>query len=59
MRNPAHAMPALRRHLTQLLGDMNHAPESRQREGMPRMQPALALRQHELCRFQTATLSRH
>ena len=33
-RNPAYAMPALRRHLTQLLGDMNHAPESRQREGV-------------------------
>ena len=33
-RNPAYAMPALRRHLMQLLGDMNQAPETRQREGM-------------------------
>ena len=32
-RNPAYAMPALRRHLMQLLADMNQAPESRQREG--------------------------
>ena len=33
-RNPAYAMPALRRHLMQLLADMNQAPESRQREGV-------------------------
>ena len=36
-RNPAYAMPALRRHLMQLLADMNQAPESRQREGETRL----------------------
>ena len=30
--NPAYAAPALRRHLLQLLSDMEHAPDSRQRE---------------------------
>ena len=32
--NPAYVMPALRRHLMQLLSDMDHSPDSRQREGM-------------------------
>ncbi len=32
-RNPAYVMPALRRHLMQLLNDMDHSPDSRQREG--------------------------
>jgi FKBP12-rapamycin complex-associated protein len=32
-RNPAHANPALRRHLQQLLADMEHSPDSRAREG--------------------------
>jgi len=31
--NPAHVLPALRRHLMQLLNDMDHSPDSRQREG--------------------------
>lgn len=31
--NPAYVMPALRRHLMQLLSDMDHSPDSRQREG--------------------------
>lgn len=31
--NPAYAGPALRRHLLQLLSDMDHSPDSRQREG--------------------------
>eukprot|EP00887_Chlorella_sp_A99_P006163 scaffold3.g6163.t1 len=30
--NPAYVMPALRRHLMQLLSDMDHSPDSRQRE---------------------------
>ena len=33
--NPAYVMPALRRHLMQLLSDMDHSPDSRQREGAP------------------------
>ena len=32
-RNPAYVMPALRRHLMQLLSDMDHLPDSRHREG--------------------------
>ena len=31
--NPAYVMPALRRHLMQLLSDMDHSPDSRQQEG--------------------------
>ncbi|DBA66640.1 TPA: hypothetical protein ACH3X2_002209 [Trebouxia sp. C0005] len=31
-RNPAYVMPALRRHLMQLLSDMDHLPDSRHRE---------------------------
>ena len=31
--NPAYVMPALRRHLMQLLSDMNHSPDTTQREG--------------------------
>ena len=31
--NPAYVGPALRRHLLQLLSDMEHSPDSRQREG--------------------------
>lgn len=31
--NPAYVLPALRRHLMQLLSDMDHSPDSRQREG--------------------------
>lgn len=38
-RNPAYVMPALRRHLMQLLSDMDHLPDSRHREGVF-MQPA-------------------
>lgn len=34
--NPAYVMPQLRRHLMQLLNDMDHSPDSRQREGEPR-----------------------
>ena len=34
--NPAYVMPALRRHLMQLLSDMDHSPDSRQREGEQR-----------------------
>lgn len=34
-RNPAYVMPALRRHLIQLLSDMDHLPDSRHREGIP------------------------
>ena len=34
-RNPAYVMPALRRHLMQLLSDMDHLPDSRHREGEP------------------------
>lgn len=33
--NPAYVMPQLRRHLMQLLNDMDHSPDSRQREGVP------------------------
>lgn len=32
-RNPAYVMPALRRHLMQLLSDLDHLPDSGQREG--------------------------
>lgn len=32
-RNPAYVMPALRRHLMQLLSDMDHLPDSKHREG--------------------------
>jgi hypothetical protein len=32
-RNPAHINPAMRRHLLQLLTDMEHSPDSRLREG--------------------------
>ncbi len=32
-RNPAYIMPALRRHLMQLLSDMDHLPDSRHHEG--------------------------
>ncbi len=32
-RNPAYVNPALRRHLLQLLTDMEHSPDSRLREG--------------------------
>lgn len=32
-RNPAYVMPALRRHLMQLLSDMDQMPDSRHREG--------------------------
>ena len=31
--NPAYVMPALRRHLMQLLNDMDCSPDLRQREG--------------------------
>ncbi len=31
--NPAVVLPALRRHLMQLLADLDHSPDSRQREG--------------------------
>jgi hypothetical protein len=31
--NPAVVLPALRRHLMQLLADLEHSPDSRQREG--------------------------
>ena len=32
--NPAYVLPALRKHLMQLLSDMDHSPDSRQREGV-------------------------
>lgn len=32
--NPAVVLPALRRHLMQLLADLEHSPDSRQREGV-------------------------
>lgn len=32
-RNPAYVMPALRRHLMQLLSDLENLPDSGQREG--------------------------
>ncbi len=32
--NPAYVMPALRRHLMQLLTDMDHSPDARQKEGV-------------------------
>lgn len=38
--NPAVVMPALRRHLMQLLADLDHSPDSRQREGAPLRRPA-------------------
>ena len=31
--NPAYIMPAARKHLMQLLNDMEHSPDSKQREG--------------------------
>ena len=31
--NPAVVLPAMRRHLMQLLADLEHSPDSRQREG--------------------------
>ena len=40
--NPAYVMPALRRHLMQLLSDMDHSPDSRQREGEAVGAPASA-----------------
>ena len=33
VKNPAYVMPQLRRHLMQLLNDMDHSPDSLQREG--------------------------
>ena len=33
--NPAVVLPTLRRHLMQLLADLEHSPDSRQREGGP------------------------
>ena len=33
VKNPAYVMPQLRRHLVQLLNDMDHSPDSLQREG--------------------------
>ena len=33
--NPAYIMPALRKHLMQLLSDMELSPDSKQREGEP------------------------
>lgn len=35
--NPAYVRPALRRHLLQLLNDMDHSPDSRQREESARL----------------------
>ena len=43
--NPAYVMPALRRHLMQLLSDMDHSPDSSQREGEPGPGPNSALAQ--------------
>ena len=40
--NPAYVLPALRRHLMQLLNDMDHSPDSRQREGAPRPMVAVS-----------------
>lgn len=40
--NPAYVMPALRRHLMQLLSDMDHSPDSRQREGGVRVTGGMA-----------------
>ena len=34
VKNPAYVMPQLRRHLMQLLNDMDHSPDSLQREGV-------------------------
>ena len=31
--NPAYILPAARKHLMQLLNDMGHSPDSKQREG--------------------------
>lgn len=40
--NPAYVGPALRRHLLQLLGDMDNSPDSKQREGGDRTASALS-----------------
>lgn len=32
--NPGYILPAARKHLIQLLNDMEHSPDSRQRQGM-------------------------
>ncbi len=37
VKNPAYVMPQLRRHLMQLLNDMDHSPDSLQREGGHRL----------------------
>lgn len=37
--NPAVVLPALRTHLVQLLADLEHSPDSRQREGVAPCQP--------------------
>ena len=42
--NPAYVMPAMRRHLMQLLSDMDHSPDWRQREGERCASAALAAR---------------
>ena len=33
--NPGYILPAARKHLIQLLNDMEHSPDSRQRQGRP------------------------
>ena len=33
--NPGYILPAARKHLIQLLNDMEHSPDSRQRQGWP------------------------
>lgn len=63
--NPAVVLPALRRHLMQLLADLEHSPDSRQREGAsgshaPRdCRSALGFRHHScvVCRWITWALA--
>ena len=42
--NPAYILPAARKHLMQLLNDMEHSPDSKQRQGGLFMQPRLPCR---------------
>lgn len=40
--NPGYILPAARKHLIQLLNDMEHSPDSRQRQGAPSILPYMS-----------------
>ena len=41
--NPGYILPAARKHLIQLLNDMEHSPDSRQRQGQLRAEVFLSM----------------